>query len=46
MPLMRDNLLDLPEDLDNFEVGLTYKTPTEPESFKKSMETLREPLEG
>ena len=32
--LVRANLLDPREDLDDSEVGLTYRTPTELESFE------------
>ena len=46
MPLVRYNLSDPRDDLDDFEVGLTNKTPAEPESFEKWWETLREPSEG
>ena len=34
-PLMKTNLHDPREDLDDFEVGLTYKTPVEPDLFEK-----------
>ena len=34
--LVRINLLDFQEDLDDFEAGLTYKIPTEPKSFEKT----------
>ena len=46
MSLMRANLSDPREDLDDFEVGLTYKTPAELESLEKRRETLKKPLEG
>ena len=42
---MRDYLPDPREDLDDSEVGLTYKTPAESESFEKQRETLRKSLE-
>ena len=45
-PLMRANLLDPQENLNDPEVGLTYKTPTEPKLLKKWRETLRKSLEG
>ena len=46
MLLMRDNLSDPREDLDDSKVRLTYKIHAEPESFKKQRETHREPSEG
>ena len=46
MPLVRANLPDPQEDLDNSEVGLTYKIPVEPESFEKRRKILRKTLEG
>ena len=46
MPLIRINLSNSQEGLDDFEMGLTYKTPTESESFEKWRETLREFSEG
>ena len=41
---MRANLSNPQEDLDDSKVGLTYKTPAEPESLKKWGKILREPL--
>ena len=46
MLLVRANLSESREDLDDSEVGLTYKTPVEYESFEKWRETLRKSLEG
>ena len=43
MSLMRANLSDPREDLDNSKTELTYKIPAEPESLEKWRETLREP---
>ena len=46
MSLVRANLLDLREDLDDFEMGLSYKTPTELESLEKRRKTLKKSSEG
>ena len=43
---MRANLSDPQDDLNDSEVGLTYKIPAEPESLEKWREILREPPEG
>ena len=42
MPLVRANLPNSKEDLDDSEVGLTYQTPAELESYEKQREILEE----